>query len=172
MKTLYAWISKIEAGVAMFGLAFCVIVLFLGALSRQMGHPIRFANDFAMWGFSWCIFIGADVAFKKPQGLFYVDAVIGNVPWKVARVMHLVLNLIVAVFLTLVVVYGIQLCIRSWTRPLPSIPTISYSWLTMSVPIGGALMFITNIIKIKELSFMWRNGPAREEASGEISTSA
>jgi TRAP-type transport system small permease protein len=45
---------------------------------------------------------------------------------------------------------GLWLSWISRTRSFQGIPEISYSWVTMSLPVGAVLLLITAILKIRD----------------------
>ena len=67
--------------------------------------------------------------------------------------------------------YGLPLSYTTRFRAFQGIPGFSYSWVTLSVPIGCALMLITAILKIKTFWHAISTGEAiakSEGVSGEI----
>ena len=50
-------------------------------------------------------------------------------------------------FLALIIVYGIPLCVSNKERLFQTLG-ISYSWATISAPIGSALLIITIVLKL------------------------
>jgi TRAP-type C4-dicarboxylate transport system permease small subunit len=77
-----------------------------------------------------------------------VDVVINRLPGKVSRILKLICYLIVLAFMIAMVYLGIVLCVKSWARTFQGIPGFSFSWVTMSVPVGFSLMIITTVRKI------------------------
>jgi TRAP-type C4-dicarboxylate transport system permease small subunit len=51
--------------------------------------------------------------------------------------------------LTYIAGAGLWLSYVSRARAFQGIPAISYSWVTLSLPVGGILLLISTIIKIK-----------------------
>jgi TRAP-type C4-dicarboxylate transport system permease small subunit len=54
---------------------------------------------------------------------------------------------IIAVFLLYVMYAGTWLSWISRARSFQGIPEVSYSWVTMSLPVGAALLLLTTAIK-------------------------
>ena len=52
----------------------------------------------------------------------------------------------------------------SRARSFQGIPEVSYSWVTMSLPVGGGLLLITTLLKLREA--MRSDGLLREERAG------
>lgn len=149
MRKIYKVFNAIEIVFCCFCLAGCMITLFGNAIFRQLGLPIRFANDLALAFFAYMTFIGADLAYRNNK-LAHVDIVKKMFPKKVQVVQeYVILGLCLGLFI-LMAYLGVQLLVRSWVRPIPSLPNISYGWVIASVPLGAILMIITTIIKICE----------------------
>ena len=68
--------------------------------------------------------------------------------------------------------YGVKLSYTTRLRCFQGIPGFSYTWVTLSVPFGCALMLITAILKVRTFVRAIATGEAivkREEGvSGEI----
>jgi TRAP-type C4-dicarboxylate transport system permease small subunit len=56
---------------------------------------------------------------------------------------------IITVFLLYLMVMGLYLSWISRIRSFQGIPEVSYSWVTMSLPIGAALLLITTALKVR-----------------------
>ena len=79
--------------------------------------------------------------------------------------------IIIVIFLVGMIGYGLPLSYTTRFRAFQGIPGFSYSWVTLSVPIGCALMLITAILKIKNFWRAISTGEAiakSEGVSGEI----
>lgn len=147
MKKVFNFIDKFEKIFISICLAACVVTLFMNALLRHLGYPLRFANDLALAFFSYTTFLGVDLAYRnnKLATVELFSHLLSPKGKKIHEIAVLILNL--CLFLLLVFL-GIQLLQRSWQRPIPSLPNISYGWVMMSVPIGSFLMILTSIDKI------------------------
>lgn len=130
-------------------LAICMVVLFGNAIARQLGYPIRFANDVALAAFAYIAFIGADLAYRNNK-LARVELLANSLPRKARKAQELFVLLISLVLFILMMCLGIQLLMRSWARPIPSLPNISYGWIIASIPVGSGLMIITTLLKLVE----------------------
>jgi len=146
MQQISKIVNKVETIFCCFCLAGCVATLFVNAISRACGFPILFANDLAMAFSTYVTFIGADMAYRK-NSLARVDLFSKFLPEKYQNILELItLTLCLALFVVLAYL-GIQLAQRSWVRPIPSLPNVSYGWIIISVPMGAILMCITTIEK-------------------------
>jgi len=71
--------------------------------------------------------------------------------------------------LAYMVYYGFHLSYTTRLRTFQGIPGFSYTWVTISVPIGCLLMLTTAVLKVKDLIKGGTAGLKKtEEGSGEI----
>jgi len=146
LKKFYRWFCKAEeAAVALFIVAITLLV-FISAVMRTISHPINWAQDMSLLLFAWVVFLGADVALRRSDFL-RVDILMNRFPKKLQEFLYYLWYILAILFLCILVVYGFPLALENTKRPFQSMG-ISYSWATMSVPIGSALMIITIVIKL------------------------
>ncbi len=146
MKTLYRYFCWIEETVVKVFLCAIVFFVFSSALGRTLRHPINWAVDLSLLLFAWLVFLGADMALRNIN-LVNVDLFIKKVPPNIRRKIDIVLHFVILVFLASLVWFGIPLAIESSKRLFQTLG-ISYSWATVSVPIGAVLMMISTGINI------------------------
>ena len=141
--------SRIEMAVAgLLLVAICVLV-FSSALSRYLATPVNWSVDAAQGLFVWVVFLGASQAMRRNRHLG-VDFMVKRFPDRLQKSIHLLLNLIILIFLAAIVAYGIQVSVINYKRDFPSFP-VSYSYVTIAVSVGGALMFITKLMETRAL---------------------
>ena len=69
---------------------------------------------------------------------------------------------LITAFLIYLIVMGVYLSWISRARSFQGIPEISYSWVTMSLPVGALLLLITTALKVRdELRGERRREPGR-----------
>ena len=152
MKKFYEFICKQEMQIAKYSLGLLSLLVFIAAVARSLHYPLNWAMDAATFLFAWTVFLGADAAMRLDR-LFCIEVITGRISMKAQLYLKIINYGIIAVFLVGMIGYGLPL---SWTtrfRAFQGIPGFSYSWVTLSVPIGCALMLITAILKIKDF---WR----------------
>jgi TRAP-type C4-dicarboxylate transport system permease small subunit len=157
MNKVYEYVCKGESFLTKVFIVFLVALVFVAAATRYMGYPINWSVDIAVCLFAWCTFLGGDVALRKNK-LMNVDFFIGKLSPEKRRLVELLNLLIILIFLGALVVYGTKLSYTTRFRTFQGIPWFSYTWVTISVPIGSILMMITTILKIREK----RGTPLRE----------
>ena len=146
IKKMYRLFCKVEA----VAVAVCIVAIttlvFLSAVLRTMNHPINWAQDLSLLLFAWTVFLGADVALRRADFL-RVDILVGKFPVKLREALYYIWYMVAILFLAMLVRYGIPLALENSKRPFGTM-AISYSWATISVPVGSLLMIITIIIKL------------------------
>ena len=147
MAKFFNAIDKFERVFLSICLAGCTLTLFINALLRHMGYPMRFVNDLALALFAYTTFIGADLAYRNNK-LATVELFSHMLSPKGKKIHDVIVVLLSLGLFILMAYLGVQLLIRSWKRPIPSVPNISYGWVMMSVPIGAFLMILTSVEKI------------------------
>lgn len=149
MRRLYDHLLKLEAILAGTFLILMVGLIFTGGVARMMRHPLNWTIDLSTCFFAWGCFLCADVAWRK-DGLMSIDLVAGRAPEKVQRALAYINYLLIALFLGYLIHTGIVLSWVSRARSFQGIPDVSYSWVTMSLPVGAALMLVTTVLKVRE----------------------
>jgi TRAP-type transport system small permease protein len=171
MKEIYEFICKQEMRIAKLALAMLSLLVFVAAVARTLHHPLNWAMDAATFLFAWTVFLGGDAAMRLDR-LFCIEVITGKLPQKAQLYLKSINYVIIAVFLVGMIGYGLWLSYTTRLRTFQGIPGFSYTWVTLSVPIGCALMLITAILKIKTFLRAISTGESvamREEGvSGEI----
>lgn len=149
MKKIYEYICRIETFLAKITLAAMTFLIFASAVARTCHHPIVWATDMATFLFAWCVFLSGDAAMRHDK-LVSLNLLTSHLPRKMQKILYLVNQVIIIVFLVAMIGYGLQLSYTTRLRAFQGIPGFSYTWVTLSVPVGSILMVITSILKIKE----------------------
>ena len=148
MKEMYAVICKYEMRLAVWSLGILSFLVFAAAAGRFLYHPMNWAMDAATFLFAWTVFLGADAAMRLDR-LFCIEVITGKLPLKAQLYLKCVNYMIIIAFLVGMIGYGFWLSYTTRLRTFQGIPGFSYTWVTLSVPIGCALMLITAILKVK-----------------------
>lgn len=160
MQKLYSRTGTIETVVSAACLVSCCLVIFIAALARAFDRPLNWSQDLSLFLFAWSVFLSADVALRKDRMVRF-ELLVDKFSPKVARIVAVACYLIIFGFLIALVIYGIKLSFISYQRVFQGIPGVSYTWVTLSVPVGSLLMSVTTIRKIY---FLVR--PDRKEQHG------
>ena len=145
-----------------------LIVVFAAAVARFLYHPMNWAMDAATFLFAWTVFLGADAAMRLDR-LFCIEVITSKLPQKAQLYLRCINYTIIAIFLIGMIGYGLRLSYTTRLRTFQGIPGFSYTWVTLSVPIGCALMLITAILKIKTFLRAISTGEPIEKRKGAVS---
>ncbi len=148
MKRLYERVCAAEAFVAAAFLVFMVALIFLGGVMRMLGEPINWSGDAATAFFAWACFLAADIAWRN-NSLMAMEMLTARLPARAQGLLRLLNHAIISAFLVYLIVMGLHLSWTSRVRSFQGIPEISFSWVTMSLPVGGLLLLITTLLKVK-----------------------
>jgi TRAP-type C4-dicarboxylate transport system permease small subunit len=157
--------------IAQWSLALLSALVLVAAVARFFYYPLNWAMDAATFLFAWTVFLGADAAMRLDR-LFCIELVTAKLPPKVQHYIKFINYAIIAVFLMGMIGYGLYLSYTTRLRTFQGIPGFSYTWVTLSVPFGSALMLITATLKLKAYARAIATGkPVQqrpEGVSGEI----
>jgi TRAP-type C4-dicarboxylate transport system permease small subunit len=148
MRKLYERICTAEAAISAVFLILMVVLIFLGGVMRMLGHPINWAADTATALFAWACFFCADIAWRK-NSLMSIELVTSRLPDRLRFACAMLSYALITIFLLYLIVYGVYLSWISRARSFQGIPAVSYSWVTMSLPVGALLLLITTMLKIR-----------------------
>lgn len=163
MKKLTEKLVLVETYIAAACMASSTLIMFLGAVLRGFKHPINWSLDISLFLFAWCVFLSADVAMKHSR-LVNVDMLISHLPARVRKVLAVFCYLTILVFLIAMVIVGAKLTWTTRIRTFQGIPGFSYAWVTLSLPVGFALMTGTVVNKLRHMLFDRRRGEAAGNA--------
>lgn len=141
MKKISNIVLKIESLFAGSMLCMISVLVFISAIARTIGKPINWAQDISLLAFAWLTFIGADIV-AKTGNLIRIDMLEKKFPKAIRKIMMLVFDVAMVLFLLILIVYGFMLVSQSWFRTFNTLK-LSYAWCTLSVPVGSVLLFFT-----------------------------
>lgn len=148
MKKIYNAYCKVEEFIFSFLFAVMVALVFCSAIARGVGHPFAWSLDVAQLLLCWTSLVGADVAFRHDK-FIGLDLFTRKMPVKVQKVLEIVVLVLMQVVFFIFIYYGTMLSIKSWKRAFQTLP-ISYSFVTIALPVMCALMTLTNVLKITD----------------------
>ncbi|QBP42624.1 TRAP transporter small permease [Paenisporosarcina antarctica] len=125
-----------------------VAFVLFASVVRWAGYPLSWSVEFAQLLFVWVIFLGANRALREDKHIS-VDFFTKKLSKKTKAILESVIFLLIIAFLFFLMIFGIKLSIENSVRVISNL-TVSYSLVTMSVPIGSTLMIITLFFKLKE----------------------
>lgn len=146
VRTIYAALGRVEEAVVVVSITLITFLIFTGAVTRLFGYPLNWATDLSLLLFAWVVFLGADLAFRSAE-FIRIDMLVTKLPPKVQKVLYYLFSLMAIAFFGLMVVYGIPLAIDNSKRLFQTLG-ISYSWATMSAPLGSLLLIFSIIMRM------------------------
>jgi TRAP-type transport system small permease protein len=149
MKAIYAKLRAAEALVAGTLLVLMVALIFLGGVARVLGYPLNWSTDFATAFFAWACFLCADIAWRR-NTLMAIEFLPARLPAAAQKALRIANYAIISAFLVYLIVMGAWLAWTSRERSFQGIPEISYSWVTASAVVGGLLLLVTTVLKVRD----------------------
>lgn len=147
VRRVYDAICRAEEAIAGILLVAILVLIFGAAVARGVGHPLAWGMDMATFLFAWAVFFSADAAMREDRHVS-VDLFVNRLPKKVQFYINILNHLIIAAFLIFLIVYGVWMSYLTRFRTFQGIPGFSYTWVTLSVPVGSGLVLITTVLKI------------------------
>ena len=133
IETAFCTVLKLTFGIM-------IIVVLMQVLFRNILQlPLIWTLDLAQLCFSWCIFIGAAVAFRR-DAHYQLDIIPAS--WKAAAKWQRIIALLLsAIVIYVLLVYGIVFTEIGLTRSSLSLG-ITELWFFLPIPLGAASMVL------------------------------
>jgi TRAP-type C4-dicarboxylate transport system permease small subunit len=163
LAAIYRGFCKVEETIVAVFVAAITFLVFLSAVARFAGRPINWAPDTSLLLLSWVVFLGADAALRRSD-FIRVDILLLRLPAKLQKFLYYFYYFIIILFLLLLVRFGIPLALENTKRNFQGMQ-ISYSWATISAPIGALLMIITIVLKLVR---HWKDSKIASEGTEAI----
>ena len=148
MQKALAIVLKLEVVIAGTFLVLMVLLIFGGGVARMLNHPLNWTSDAATCLFAWACFLAADIAWRN-NSMMAIAVVTDRLPARLQAAFRMLNYAIITAFLLYLIAMGLYLSWVSRARSFQGIPEISYSWVTMSLPVGALLLLITTILKVR-----------------------
>jgi TRAP-type transport system small permease protein len=148
MKTFYDNICEGEGFVARITLWAMVILIFSAGIARLLRYPINWAVDMSTCLYAWSCFLSADIAWREGK-LMRVDVFTRLFPERIKRYFEMFNYIVLIGFTLYLIFFGVWLSYTTRVRTFQGIPGFSYTWVTLSVPIGAIFLLMTTLLKIK-----------------------
>jgi TRAP-type C4-dicarboxylate transport system permease small subunit len=155
LKKAYKFIIEWEERLAGITLVASVLVVMAGAVGRIIGYPLGWSMDMATFLFAWTVFFAADAAWRDNKHVS-LDILVRLLPKRAQLIVHMCNHVIIGIFLALLIRYGISMSWITRFRTYQGIPGFSYTWATITVPIGSTLLLITAVLKLRDLIAEYR----------------
>ena len=130
--------------------AVIVVVVFAQVLARYVFHyPLPWGEEVVRFAFVYLIFVGAVVGMKNRAHL-NIDFLLVALPPRARRLLNLLVNVLVAVFLGFVIVQGGKFVRMSGTQGTPYLQ-IPMSYAYAVIPFGALAMLYYLVRQTVEL---------------------
>ena len=146
MKKISNLVLRAEEVLAGCMLCLIAVLVLWSAIARTVGMPVNWAQDISLLAFAWLTFIGSDIIIKTGN-LIRIDMVVNLFPKSIQKILTLIFDLMMLLFLLVLIVYGFILVSQSWNRTFNTLK-LSYAWCTLAVPGGALLMFFSAVGKL------------------------
>lgn len=154
--------KKAEEFISSMLLLVVVLLVFLTAIGRWVGLPVAWSVNIAQLLFVWVIFLGASQALRNGKHIG-VDVLTNLLPARLKKLNELFVLILMLMFLLFSIIYGLKLSIDNSTRIINN-TSVSYSFITLAVPVGSFLMMLGVIGKMHALlSFYKRKSVGNPE---------
>ncbi|PLV57409.1 TRAP transporter small permease [Thermotoga sp. SG1] len=149
MKKLDQILLKFEKHSAKILLMAMIVLVFASGVARFLKHPINWAVDVSSFLFAWACFFAVDVAWRENK-MMSVDILVRKFSERTQKIIRIVNYFIILAFVVYLIVWGFYLSYKTRYRTFVGIPNFSYTWVTLSVPVGALLLFRTTVLKLIE----------------------
>jgi TRAP-type transport system small permease protein len=144
VATMPAWYIYLEDVVSKILLAAITLLVFVAAVSRSIGTPVVWSDDFAQLLFVWLCVLGANRAMRLKAHMA-MDYLIKRLPRTPRWLLELLNGLLIVAFLLTLAVAGYRLTMLNWQR-IYGDSGLSYAWVTIAIPVGCVLMSLEIIL--------------------------
>lgn len=153
------------ACVALF--AALVIVVVWQVFTRQvLDAPSSWSSVLARYIFVWLGLAGAALVFGE-RGHIAVDFVVRKLPNSIEKALSVLVQLIIAVFSAIVLVWGgYRVALQSWDQALSGLP-LSVGPLYLAMPVAGVLIIFYALFHAVEV-LRSREAPTESDESTAI----
>lgn len=163
IRRVYEAIGKVEEAVVVISMTAVTLLIFVAAVTRLFGYPLNWATDLSLLLFAWIVFLGADLALRSSE-FIRIDMLVKKFPALVQRILYYTFAVAAIIFFGIIIFYGVPLAIDNSQRLFQTLG-ISYSWATISAPVGSALLILTIVMRMID---NWGSGELNLEGKEAI----
>ncbi|WP_299665727.1 TRAP transporter small permease [uncultured Ruegeria sp.] len=147
MNTAGSWIRKLENLISFSALGLLTGTVLWGVLTRYITErPAVWTTELSGILFTWVVFIGAMTAFRDGRHI-RVTLLVDILPLKVQKIVLMIANILVALFLIYVTYLSFVMMQKGATRPSPVL-NIPFSYVYLATLICFAGMSITSVLRL------------------------
>jgi len=153
-------LASLELLIGVVLLGVIVVLVFVAALMRTLGHPLIWSVDLAQLLFIWLCFVGASRALRARAHLG-VDLLVRHLGQRQRLALELSFAALCLVLLAILCVEGTRLTLLNRER-LFGDSGLSYAYVTIAVPVGCVLLAVSILANVVDA---WRG---RGQGGGDL----
>jgi len=144
----YQWLGRVEVRLAQVAIVLMTLLVLTSAVARTAGRPVSWAVDLATFFFAWAVFLGADVALRRDR-MVSIDLLVDKLSERARAWVQLFNAFLMVAFLIAMSVTGFWLSNTTQDRSFSGLSWLSYTWVTLAVPVGSLFMLYTMTHKVR-----------------------
>ena len=150
MKTLYTGLHKVIRIILLILLTLMVIVVTAQILCRYVFfYSLSWSEELSRYMFAWLILIGAGLGIEDRSSIC-IDVIENLTHGNVKKVIH-ILQYVISLIAVAILFYSACKLTQLGARQLSPAMGVKMSTIYLCMPLGFALMFIENLIKIFQI---------------------
>ena len=142
-------VNTILRWIVMIMLSVMSVIVFAQVVFRIVHLSIPWSEELSKYLLIWSTFMGADIAFRAGK-LVNVDILANMLPDCMRKWNKIVIYSVCLIFLCALVYLGLIQSVKTWHRSFNGISWLSYTWVTLSVPVCCLSMVVTTLLKIRD----------------------
>lgn len=141
-------IQATSLAIILLSASFVVIIIYAVASRYLLGFSLVWIEEIARFLLAWIVFLGISVALYQ-RGHMAMIAVQQKLSHRTKRLLEVVLDLLMIIFLAVVFSEGLDLAISVIPQTSPALE-ITYFWPYLSIPTGAALAIVQLLFKLSD----------------------
>jgi TRAP-type C4-dicarboxylate transport system permease small subunit len=141
------YLAKITIFVVIILAAIMVLTVLMGVFFRYvLRDSLGWTEELARYLMIWAALLSISIGIKDKEHVG-IQLIIRNIPIKYARILNLLVNVIILIFLSVLSYKGMYIA----NKAIPQLSMglgISMYWALLSIPVAGALAIIQQLIQI------------------------
>lgn len=146
LKKFYIILIKLEEAIAKVLLLAIIMATFISAFCRYVFNSSwMWSLDLILLLFAWFAFFASSQAIRR-RSIINVTIVTDRLPEKVRQIINVFNDVLMVAFMVVIICYTVHISILNWRQTITSMQ-ISYSWVLLSLAVGGVLMTIGLLVQ-------------------------
>lgn len=150
MKIILNWLEKILKFCVAIGNGAMLLLVFVQVITRYcFNYTPYFGEELARYLFVWVVFLSLPLVARY-GGHMAIETLTSRASGAFLKFLNIAADIFSIAFLVIMVVYGIQMVIRTSYQTSPAL-MMPMSWVYVVIPFGCAIMLlyvIANLIKV------------------------